>query len=71
MALGGALFPAEEDDLEVQVAPQRLREEQLQVGFRLLHAAPVSQAPALRQPLHSGGRVEVGWGRGGGTGLLL
>jgi hypothetical protein len=38
--------------LEVQFFPLVLREQQLQVGFRLLNTLPVSQAPTLSQPLH-------------------
>jgi hypothetical protein len=37
--------------LEVQVLPRRLREQELEIGLRLLHTPAVSEAPALRQAL--------------------
>jgi hypothetical protein len=61
MALGGALLPPKEDDLEVEIAPEVLGIEQLQVSFSGFHALPARQTPPLCKPVdvrvHGEGRV--------------
>lgn len=51
-ARGSQPCAAAQPHLEVQVLPQVLREEQLQVGLRLLHILAVGQAPALQAARH-------------------
>ena len=64
MSLGGAIFPAEEDDLEVAPVPGVSREHRLQVPLGSLDGGAVREPPTIGESVDVGVHGKRGFTEG-------